>query len=117
MKPTENDYSLRIHKFVNCCLILFVFACCDENKTDNVLDSSKMTEILQEIYLLENHYQMKYGAPSIYKPYLDSSCLEVLSKHGLSKEDFVRSFDYYSARPEEFMKIQKAIKSNLERQR
>ena len=94
-------------------LFLLLSSCGGGNGDNAIVDKSKMAQVLEDIYLLENHYQMKYGTPSLYKPYLDSSCMLILAHHGLTKEAFLLSFDYYSARPEDFIEIQNTIKSSL----
>lgn len=72
-----------------------------------------MTQILEEIYLLENHYQMSYGSPALYKPYLDSSGIAVIKQHGFTLKQFESSFNYYSKKPEILLEIQENIIKSL----
>jgi hypothetical protein len=72
-----------------------------------------MTEMLQEVMLLENYYQSKYGSPSVYKAALDSSVEVVFKKHQTNKIQFSKSFDFYAQNPELFQKIQAKIIENL----
>ena len=93
-------------------LTLGLFSCSSNNPKD-ILDEEKMTEVLQEVMLLENYYQSKYGSPSVYKAALDSSVEIVFKKHQTNKIQFSKSFDFYAQDPELFKKIQAKIIENL----
>lgn len=93
-------------------LTLGLFSCSSKNPK-GILDEEKMTVVLQEVMLLENYYQSKYGSPGVYKAALDSSVEVILRKHQTSKDQFSKSFDFYAQNPELFQKIQKKIIENL----
>lgn len=93
-------------------LTLSLFSC-SSNNPKGILDEEKMTEVLQEVMLLENYYQTKYGSPSVYKVALDSSVEIVFKKHQTNKIQFSKSFDFYAQNPELFQKIQAKIIENL----
>ena len=93
-------------------LTLGLFSC-SSNNPNGILDEEKMTEVLQEVILLENYYQSKYGSPSVYKAALDSSVEVVFKKHQTNKIQFSKSFDFYAQNPELFQKIQAKIIENL----
>ena len=93
-------------------LTLGLFSCTSNNHK-GILDEEKMTEVLQEVMLLENYYQSKYGSPSVYKAALDSSVEIVFKKHQINKIQFSKSFDFYAQNPELFQKIQAKIIENL----
>lgn len=93
-------------------LTLCLFSC-SSNNPKGILDEEKMTEVLQEVMLLENYYQSKYGSPSVYKAALDSSVEIVFKKHQTNKIQFSKSFDFYAQNPELFKKIQAKIIENL----
>ncbi len=93
-------------------LTLSLFSC-SSNNPKGILDEEKMTEVLQEVMLLENYYQSKYGSPSVYKAALDSSVEIVFKKHQTNKIQFSKSFDFYAQNPELFQKIQAKIIENL----
>jgi len=94
-------------------LTLGVFSCSTNKNPDGILDEEKMTEVLQEVMLLENYYQSKYGSPSVYKSALDSSVEIVFKKHQTTKFQFSKSFDFYAQNPELFQKIQFKIIESL----
>jgi hypothetical protein len=93
-------------------LTLGLFSCSSKGPK-GILDEEKMTEVLQEVMLLENYYQSKYGSPSDYKAALDSSVEIVFKKHQTNKIQFSKSFDFYAQNPELFQKIQAKIIENL----
>lgn len=93
-------------------LTLSLFSC-SSNNPKGILEEEKMTEVLQEVMLLENYYQSKYGSPSVYKAALDSSVEIVFKKHETNKIQFSKSFDFYAQNPELFQKIQAKIIENL----
>jgi hypothetical protein len=94
------------------CLIM-LFSCSSSNNSNELLDEEKMTEVLQEVMLLENYYQTKYGSPSVYKEALDSSVEVVFKRFDTNKKQFSKSFDFYAQDPEVFKRIQAKIIENL----
>lgn len=94
-------------------LLTLSLVSCSSNNPKGILDEEKMTEVLQEVMLLENYYQSKYGSPSVYKAALDSSVEIVFKKHQTNKIQFSKSFDFYAQNPELFQKIQAKIIENL----
>lgn len=93
-------------------LTLGLFSC-SSNSPKGILDEEKMTEVLQEVMLLENYYQSKYGSPSVYKAALDSSVEVVFKKHETNKLQFSKSFDFYAQNPELIKRIQSNIIEKL----
>jgi hypothetical protein len=95
-------------------LIAFsLFSCTSTNNSNELLDEEKMTEVLQEVMLLENYYQTKYGSPSVYKDALDSSVEVVFKRFNTNKNQFSKSFDFYAQDPEVIKRIQAKIIENL----
>lgn len=102
MRKTNNN----LINFLICILSLFIIFSCSSDNPKGILDEEKMTEVLQEVMLLENYYQSKYGSPSVYKSALDSSVEIVFKKHQTNKFQFSKSFDFYAQNPALFQKIQ-----------
>lgn len=95
-------------------LIAFsLFSCSSSSNSNELLDEEKMTEVLQEVMLLENYYQTKFGSPSVYKEALDSSVEVVFKRFNTNKKQFSKSFDFYAQDPEVFKRIQAKIIENL----
>ena len=99
-------------------IFLFLLSACES--TDPVaarhLDKEKMSLILEEVLLLESHYQTKYGVPGVYKEALDKSVLIVLKKHKVSQEQFKASYQYYTCHPDLFRELNTKIMDRLSRQ-
>lgn len=93
-------------------LALFILLCvaCSEPKPPNdILDMKQMSSLVQDITLIETHYQSKYGAPSQYKKALDQSVKKILQKQGVTLRQFEKSLAYYAAHPH----LQKALNERL----
>lgn len=80
------------------CLIL-LSACHQDAVPEGILPLAQMTPLVEEITLLETHYQSKFGAPGQYKTALDLSVQRVLKKAGCTKRTFEKSLKYYAAHP------------------
>jgi hypothetical protein len=109
MRKTNNNL---INFLISILSLFFIFSC-SSNDPKGILDEEKMTEMLQEVMLLENYYQSKYGSPSVYKAALDSSVEVIYKRFNTNKKQFSKSFDYYAQDPELFKKIQAKIIENL----
>lgn len=97
-------------------LILVVSACSSSGSNSTkevVLTEEQMVEITQEVLLLENYYQSKYGSPSVYKKALDSSVNVVFKKFSVTKKDYENSFDYYTENPDLYRELQMKIIESL----
>ncbi len=86
---------------------------CSSDKPKGILDEEKMTVVLQEVMLLENYYQTKYGSPSVYKAALDSSVEVIFKKYKTNKLQFSKSFDFYAQNPDLLKQIQFNIIESL----
>jgi hypothetical protein len=97
-------------KFVTllCCLIL-LSACQEHNVPNGILPLAQMLPLVEEITLLETHYQSRYGVPSQYKEALDISVKSIFKKTRCSKATFEKSLKYYAAHPE----LQKELNEQL----
>ena len=103
--------------FLICILILF--SACQENslnKPARLIEEGKMTLVLEEVLLIESHYQSKYGVPGAYKGALDKSLESVFKKRGVSKKSFEDSYAYYASKPDRFKALNTQIMDRLSRQ-
>jgi hypothetical protein len=103
--------------FLICLLILF--SACQENpdkKPEGLIEEDKMSLVLEEVLLLESHYQSKFGVPGIYKEALDKSLASVFKKRGVTKKNFADSYAYYASQPETFKALNTQIMDRLSRQ-
>jgi len=97
-------------------LMLILTSCYSKEKPD-VLPEEKMLLLMEEIYLIENHYQMTFGSPSVYKSTLDSSYQLILKENGVTQKQYEESFSYYASQPEIMLNLQERLIERLNRKR
>lgn len=90
-------------------LLLCLCACAETKVPDGILPLKQMSLLVEEITILETHYQSKFGVPSQYKNALDKSVSNVLKKANCTREKFKKSLQYYAAHPA----LQKALNDSL----
>jgi hypothetical protein len=65
------------------------------------------------VLVLENYYQSKYGSINNYKNALDKSCEITFKKHGVSKIEFEKSYEFYAKNSKQLRSIQETIIERL----
>lgn len=90
-------------------LLICLCACNQTKVPDGILPLEQMSPLVEEITILETHYQSKFGVPSQYKKALDQSVSSVLQKANCTREKFEKSLRYYAAHPA----LQKALNDAL----
>ena len=102
----------------------FIFLCmlasCSEGVFSSekpVLEENEFIEVYQDVLVLENYFQTKFGDPNSYKNALDKSCQKVFKKHEISKKDFETSYDYYAHRPEQLKSINEQVIARLNKKK
>ena len=81
------------------------------------LEEKKFTEVYEDVLVLENLYQTKYGVVSTYRNELDRSCQKVFIKHQVSIQDYKQSYDYYAHRPEQLKSINEQVIARLNKKK
>lgn len=95
--------------------VLFLVSSCSDSFSNSApLDEEKMVEVMSEIVVLEQYYQLKFGSPGVYKPALDTAADKVFKRLKVNRKDYEKSFDYYSMHPEQLKAIQEKVISALE---
>jgi hypothetical protein len=97
-------------------LISFVFSCSQQPapaKPNNFIPQEEMSQIMEEVMLLEAYYQKKYGAPSVYKDPLALAAKEIFKKHKISAKIYEDNFTYYAQQYEIFKEMNDAIIERL----
>lgn len=97
-------------------LISFVFCCSQQPappKPNNFIPQEEMSQIMEEVMLLESYYQKKYGAPSVYKNPLALAAEVVFKKHKISAKIYEDNFTYYAQQYEIFKEMNDAIIERL----
>jgi hypothetical protein len=100
-------------------LLISLTSCSEElfSSENEPLDEKKFIEVYEEVLVLENYYQTKYGVPNAYKNALDKSCQKVFIKNKVSKQDFEKSFDYYAHHPEKLKSINEQVIARLNKKK
>lgn len=95
--------------------LTLLISCSSNELPDGVLPLDQMAPLVEEITLLETHYQSKFGVPSQYKKALDQSVSRVLRKANCTLTDFEKSLKYYAAHPELQKQLNEKLLTNLSR--
>lgn len=74
-----------------------------------------MVALVEEVTLLETHYQSKFGVPSQYKEALDLSVQRVFKKAGCTKSTFEKSLKYYAAHSGQQKELNEQLLTDLSR--
>ena len=53
-------------------------------------------DVIIDLQILESQYQFRYQRPEVYKNALDSASYFVYERHGTTRDQFARSYDYYA---------------------
>ena len=105
--------------FLSSFLLLFTLSCNSHANyaPSDLIAPEKMSIILEDVLLLESHYQTKYGVPGVYKEALDKSILNVFKKHRVTRKRFQSSYLYYASHPEYFKSLNTGIMDRLSREK
>lgn len=102
-------------KQVICLLLIFLSSCArNVEKPDNLLGEDKMSNIMVDIYI---HQQSSYlntigGTPPDYA----KVNTQLLKEHGVSVDDFEKSFEFYFLHPDLYESLLLQIRTKLESQ-
>lgn len=91
--------------------LIFLSACGDtaaEEKPVNILDKSEIIPVIVDLQILESHFQRQFSRVDLYRDALDSSSEMIFVDHGISKELFSSSLDYYAQTPDTLFTIYEA---------
>jgi hypothetical protein len=98
-------------------VLIIIVSACSSNGTDSSneaeLTEEQMIEVTQEVMLLENYYQTKYGSPYVYKKALDSSVNVVFKRFSITKKQYENTFNYYAENPDLYKELQMKIIESL----
>lgn len=106
-------------KFILPLFIVLIVSSCGSvtsTKPSGLIEADKMSVILEDVLLLESHYQSKYGVPGVYKDALDKSVNRIFKKYGVKAKQFRESYRYYASQPEEFKALNTSIMDRLSRE-
>jgi hypothetical protein len=102
-------------RFYQTFAFLLLIACQQTQPPYDVLGLDQMALIVEEITIIETHYQSRYGVPSQYKKALDKSVDQALVKAGCTRKKFKKSLRYYAAHPELQKSLNEVLLTNMSR--
>lgn len=89
---------------------LFLFCSCEQNTIPSgIIEPEEMCGLVEEITLIETHYQSKFGVPTQYKAALQKSVDLILHKYKTTRKIFEKSLKYYASHPD----LQKELNDQL----
>jgi hypothetical protein len=100
---------------LNILLVALLFSCNEDKLPEGILPLDKMSSLVEDISVLEAHFQSQFGVPSQYKAALDKSVTSILEKESCSREKFKKSLRYYAAHPALQKALNDAVLTSLSR--
>jgi len=98
-------------KFFGLLICIVLLSCEAKRETaipDNLILKKDLISIIIELETVEAYFEQVHKRPLLYKDALDSSCLVVLQKYGVTKPQLESSIDYYSFYPDSIFSIYEA---------
>ena len=102
------------------CLIAFLFSCgAKKTPEGKLLNSTKMQEVMWDMLQADAYTEFYLAKDSSKNIYLQNAALQkkIFSLHQISKEDFYKSYDYYSNRSSDMRILLDSLSARAERQR
>lgn len=78
-------------------------------KPSNLIPRLKFITIMSDVVVIESHIQHKLPRPEQYALSMTQSMDTVLANHGVDRDQYTLSFDYYGVQHEEIKSIYKAV--------
>lgn len=86
---------------------------CREEKVEGILPKGDMVKVLSEIYLAEDKVNRLSLAPDSSKKVFAIMRAKIAEETGIPDSVFLRSMQYYTARPEKMERIYSALVDSL----
>ena len=96
--------------------LMMLASCGGQKRPEGVMSPETMVTFLVDAYQLEGFYaiETEYRYDSLL-PEVAAAYDDLLARHGVSREEVERSFDYYAAHPEHYSPIQDSVMAHLDR--
>ncbi len=95
----------------------FLFSCSEEESElippEDVLSRQKFTSVMIDVQLVEGMKVHKLGPKRDRRPDMGQMYSEIFEKHGIGKEEFVRTYDFYKSHPKEMETIYEQVLDSL----
>jgi len=95
---------------------LFLWSCGSVEETDipvEILKKEDFIPVVVDLQILEAHFQRQFSRSDLYRDALDSSSALIFEDHGITKEIFSNSLDYYVATPDTLFTIYEAALDSI----
>lgn len=79
----------------------------------NILEREVFIPVLVDLQILESHFQRQFARIDLYRDALDSSSQFIFEDHGISKEKFSTSLNYYATQPDSLFIIYEAALDSI----
>ena len=101
------------------CIIVLLFSCGNKQPEGRVLSSDKMQAVMWDIMQAEAYTDFYLKKDSTKNIFLQNAALQkkVFSIHQISKEDFYKTYDFYSSHSNDMRILLDSISAKAERQR
>ena len=91
-------------------LIFLMFFSCSENKPDNLMSEKQMVDFLFDINIINSSRSYRNNSDLNYYNIKDTFLYRI---HDIDSMQFVKSNDYYSKNPKQYLKIYNELQKKL----
>lgn len=101
-------------------LITLLFSCADGLERlpggDEVISKEQMVSVTKDMVKLESFVQLNYRNVAEYHKVMITSGDSILKQHGVTREQYTQSIDYYGSRQSELQDIYSEILDDLNKE-
>jgi hypothetical protein len=80
---------------------------------NDLISKTEMVSLTKELLLLESHIELSYGQVGTFYKILNSSSDYVFKKHQISRDRYVRAFDYYASNQDKMTDLYQVVLDSL----
>lgn len=92
-------------------------SCRGDEVPEDVMGEERMASFLQEAYLIEGFYAVESNFHyDTLQPEMLGAYDSLLSRYGLSREEFEQSVDWYTAHPKVYKRVHDTVLARLDRE-
>ncbi|MFT5822309.1 MAG: hypothetical protein ACI8ZM_003565 [Crocinitomix sp.] len=84
-----------------------------EQLPSTILEREALIPVIVDLQILESHYQRQFARVDLYRDALDSSSQTIFTAHGISKDQFSNSLNYYATQPDTLFIIYEAALDSI----
>lgn len=88
-------------------------ACGEKSELKPAIDSEKFVGVLTDVRILEGYYSVRYERVDSSRGKINAYYNEVFARHGITKEQFESTMNYYASHPNEMTAIEEQVADSL----